>query len=183
MTGVQTCALPIYVMSIASRALGLDGSYRDGTITHTTSDFPTILANVANKVLQKAYSETPTKYQSIVYETSASNFQPVNVVRTGSFPILSAVPAGTSYKYVTIGEEGEVYQVGTFGNKFTITRESLVNDNLGAFTRTPAQMGRAARRTVDVKVFGLFNDNGLMSDGNAVFSSAHKNIGDRKSVV
>ena len=51
------------VMSIASRALGLDGSYRDGTITHTTSDFPTILANVANKVLQKAYSETPTKYQ------------------------------------------------------------------------------------------------------------------------
>ncbi len=161
------------MMEVAGRALGM---FRDG-ITTSIADFPNILANVTNKVLQKAYLETPVKYTPLVFETTANNFQPINVVRTGSFPILSKVPENAEYNYVKIGDEGEVYQVFKYGNKFTISREALINDNVNALSRIPRQMGIAAKRTVEVSVFNLLNNNGVMSDGNAVFSSAHKNIG------
>ena len=145
--------------------------------THSSSDFPNILLDAANKALTEGYREQPTTYQQFTRRTSATDFKANHRVRISSFTDLEEVKELAEYKEGTIKDEGETVKVATFGKIFTISRQAIINDDLDALSRIPAAMGRAARRTIEKTVYALINSNPKLSDGNAVFSSAHKNVG------
>ncbi len=145
--------------------------------THSTSDFPNILLDAANKALTEGYREQPTTYQRFTRETSATDFKTNHRVRISSFTDLEEVRELAEYKEGTIKDEGEAVKVATFGRIFTISRQAIINDDLDALSRIPAAMGRAARRTIEKTVYALINSNPKMSDGKAVFHADHKNIG------
>ena len=91
----------------------------------------------------------------------------------GSLPLL---PEGAEYSYGTIGERGEQIVLATYGKKFSITRQAIINDDLDAFTRIPLLMGRAAIRTVGDLVYAVLTQNATMSDGKTLFHADHKNL-------
>ena len=62
----------------------------------------------------------------------------------GGAPDLEKVLEAGEFKYGTIGEGKEVYALATYGRIVAITRQTLINDDLDAFTRLPAAFGASA---------------------------------------
>ncbi len=67
---------------------------------------------------------------------------------------------------------------GLCSKMFSITRQAIINDDLSVFTRVPARMGRAARRTIGNLVYAqIVADGAVMSDGKTLFHNDHANKG------
>lgn len=174
--GVSTRGLD--KMQRAGLVLGMD--VRSGGM-HTTSDFPYILANVANKTLRAGYNAAPRTFLPFCRRTSLPDFKTVSRVQMGSAPKLREVNEHGEFTYGTIGEGREQYALATYGRIVAVTRQVLVNDDLDAFTRVPAMMGNAAANLESDTVYGILNTNGAMADGNNLFSTAHANFTDTGS--
>lgn len=144
--------------------------------THSTSDFPKILENIANKSMLKGYEEVPETFESWTRKGSLPDFKVNKRVDLGMFPTLLAKPEGAEYKFATVGERGEQIVLGTFGRAFSITRETVINDDLDLLGRLPRMMGRAAKRTVGNLAYGVLTANGAMSDSVALFHADHSNL-------
>lgn len=159
------------------RSDGMDKmQFIGAAFTHSTSDFPGLLANVANKALLKGYSEAEETFQLWTRPGSLGDFKPGKRVDLNAFPSLRKVPEGAEYKYASMGERGETVILATYGELFSITRQAIINDDLDAFTRVPRNMGRAAIRTVGDLVYAVLTSNPQMSDGVALFHATHGNL-------
>ncbi|MTI13357.1 prohead protease/major capsid protein fusion protein [Sansalvadorimonas verongulae] len=161
MNGIRTRGMK--PLDIAKRALG-------------TSDFKLILANVTNKTLQAAYTGSPQTFRPIVRQVSLSDFKAVQRTRLGDAPDLQKVNENGEFKYGKFGDEAESYKLETYGRIIPITRQAIVNDDLDAFMRLATMYGRAAADLESDLVWGLFTQNIVMSDNNALFHAKHNNF-------
>ncbi|NBN63825.1 prohead protease/major capsid protein fusion protein [Pannonibacter tanglangensis] len=143
---------------------------------HTTSDFPLVLANAATKQLQTAYASVPAALRRIARESTARNFRPKMSVRLDGPPKLVPVNEHGEYKRGTWFEAAESYSVATFGRVFAISRAALINDDLGAFAEAAARMGQVVSTLEAELLSSLLSSNPVMSDGNALFSTPHRNV-------
>jgi hypothetical protein len=143
---------------------------------HSESDFPNILANVANKTLRTAYEAAPRTFQPFCRQVTASDFKAMSRVQLGEAPALDKVNEGGEYKRGPLGEGKESYRVETYGKIIAISRQVLVNDDLNAFTRIPQLFGVAAANLESDVVWGIITANPNMGDGLALFHANHKNL-------
>lgn len=143
---------------------------------HTTSDFANILANVANKAMLKGFDEAEETFHRWTAKGVLTDFKPQTRVDMGLFDSLPELPEGAEYTFGSFGDRGETIQLATYGRKFSITRQAIINDDIAAFTRVPMKMGRAAIRTIGNLVYAVLTANGAMSDGIALFHADHKNL-------
>lgn len=143
---------------------------------HTTSDFPAILANVANKTLRDAYESAPQTFRPFCRQTSAPDFKQIQRTQVGDAPKLAKVNEHGEFTYGTIGEGKEVYQLATYGRIIAITRQTIINDDLGAFTDMPAKFGRAAADLESDIVWGIVTGNPKMGDNVDLFHADHGNL-------
>lgn len=161
-------------MAMLERVFRARGSV-DAGIGHSTSDFPALLSNVAEKAMLKGYSLEPFTHELWSSKGQVSSFMPAQRSGLGNFPDLEEVAEGAQYVGTTLSENSAQVQVATFGRTFGITRQAIINDDLGAFTKIPEKFGRAARRTVENRMYDLLNSNVLVQDGTALFTVAHAN--------
>ena len=161
------------LMEQASVALNLEP--RGGM--HTTSDFPLILANVANKTLRDAYDESPRSFRPIVRVTTVPNYKEVSRTQLGEAPQLLFINEDDEYERGTMGEASETYKLKKYGRIFTITRETLINDDLDAFSRSATAMGRQAANLESDLVWAVLTSNPTMGDGVVLFHATHGNVG------
>lgn len=157
---------------IAGVALGMH--VRTGY--HTTSDFANLLADVSNKMLRAAYDAAPQTFLPIARQVTLPDFKPANRVQIGEAPALLLVDEHGEFKRGTIGEAKEVFQLGTYGRVFAITRKVLVNDDTDAFGRVATMFGRSARNLESDLVWKQFTTNPTMGDGTALFATGHGNL-------
>lgn len=143
---------------------------------NTTSDFPAALAMAGQRELVKAYGATPSGLKSIAKATTARDFRPkVNVILAGGGQLLKVNEHG-EYRRASFVEGTETYGLSSFGRIFGITRQALVNDDLGVFADLPARFGRAATEFEVSFLANVLEANGKMGDGKAVFHADHKNL-------
>ena len=143
---------------------------------HTGSDFGNIVANVANKAMMKGFIEAEETFEKFTSVGTLSDFKATRRVGLDAFPTLDLVADGAEFTYGTMGDYAEQVILGTYGKMFPITRQTIINDDLGAFSAIPMKMGRAARRTIGNLVFAVLNSNPAMGDALALFIAAHKNL-------
>lgn len=143
---------------------------------HTNSDFVNVLANIANKSMLRGYGEAEETFEQWTARGVLPDFKASTRVDLGIYPSLSEVPEGAEYTSATINDRGETIQLATYGSIFSISRHAIINDDMGAFTRIPQRMGRAAHRTVGNLVYAILNDNPTMKDGKALFHADHSNL-------
>jgi hypothetical protein len=151
--------------------------------SHSTSDFPMILANVANKTLRDAYDESPQSFRPLVRVTSLPDFKTVDRVQMGEAPVFEKVNEHGEFKRGTIGEGRERYNLATYGKVVAITRQVIINDDLSAFTRVPVAFGRQAANLESDLVWAQIVGNPLMGDGQALFHATHGNLGTASGIT
>ena len=173
----------LYEMARASlersgfRTSGLDKmAVVAAAFTHTGSDFPNLLANVAEKAMLKGYESAEETFGKWTTKGQLPDFKLAKRVGLNDFPALDKVADGAEYKYATIGERGETIQLATYGKLFAITRQAIINDDLDAFSKIPMKMGSAAIRTVGNLVYAVLTANPTMADGVALFHADHNNL-------
>jgi hypothetical protein len=144
----------------------------------STSDFPLLLANVANKSLQTGYESAPETWNLWTRTISVSDFKTMSISALSEFSALDTVAEGQEYKYGSLSEKREQFALGTYGKLFSITRQAIINDDLNALTNIPLGMGRAAARKIGDTVYGILTANAALADGVALFYGApHLNLG------
>lgn len=138
----------------------------------STSTFPILLQNTMHKALEAAYTNVPDVWREFCAVGNLSDFRPHYRYRAGSFGNLSTVTENNEFTHGTLVDgERESITAGTKGKLLTITRQMIVNDDLGVFMNLVRAMGRGAARTVEVDVFALLASNPTMGDTGALFNS------------
>lgn len=154
--------------------------YRAGGY-HTTSDLTVLFGGVVHQTLLASYAVAPDTWRQFAKIGSVSDFRPHERIRVGTFGRLDKVNEHGEFKNKPIPDGAkEPISAHTRGNIVGITRQMLVNDDLGALTDLAARLGRAAALTIELLVYDLLNENsGLgptMADGFTLFHANHNNI-------
>jgi hypothetical protein len=144
---------------------------------HSSSDFPEVLANVANKTLRKGYDEAPRTFTGWAKQATLPDFKQVSRTQLGEAPDLEKVLENGEIKRGTIGEGAEKYQLATYAKIFGISRQAIINDDLNAFANIPSKFGFAAASLESDVVYAILTANAALSDGVTLFHSTHKNLG------
>jgi len=150
--------------------------YFAGGGSMTTSDFPNILANVANKTLRQAYEAAPRTFTPFCRQVSASDSKPINRVQLSDVPTLPKVNEQGEYHRTSLTDSKETYSLATFGEIVAITRRVIVNDDLQALTRIPAALGQAAANLESDTVWAVITANANLADGVPLFHATHRNL-------
>ncbi|KPQ07470.1 MAG: Phage head maturation protease [Rhodobacteraceae bacterium HLUCCA12] len=139
---------------------------------HATSDFPLILGDAVNRELRRTYQAPVSGARLLARQTTARDFRAKRRAILGEAPALEKTNEAGEFKHGTIDEAAETYAVATFGKIISISRQAMVNDDLGAFTTIPAAMGTAALNFEAAQLVAKIEGNPEMSDGIAVFNAA-----------
>jgi hypothetical protein len=161
---------------IVRDALALDMHYRDSDAAyHVTGSFSNVLLDAAKKTLLAAYEEANVTYPIWTRQApSTVDFKTINRMRLGEIPDPDIVPENGIYGETTTTDSKESYRVEKYGHIFSISLEAIVNDDLNAISRIPAQQGYAMRRKINKLVYSVLTANAALSDGVALFhSSSH----------
>jgi hypothetical protein len=167
--------------SLVDRGIGISGA---GTaqamvglaFTHSSSDFGNILMDVAHKAALMGWDEATESFEQWTRKGTLTDFKTAHRVGLESLASLRKVRAGAEYKYVTIKDRGEPIALATYGELFSIDRQTIINDDLDMLTRIPQAMGLAARATVGDLVWAVLTSNPKMSDGKPLFHADHGNL-------
>lgn len=171
--------------SLARAGIKTDGMSQMDVVasafTQSTSDFPILLENTMHKALQAAYAAQALTWSRFCATGTVSDFRAHNRYRLGSFGTLDALNELGEFTNKTIpdGEKGSI-TAGTKGNVINLSRQAIINDDLGAFVGLSAMLGRAAGRTVEADVYALLALNSglgpVMGDSKTLFHADHGNI-------
>lgn len=141
----------------------------------STVSLPGILNNVANKKLLRAFEAQPTIATKLCSEGDLGDFKESERYRLTDVGDLEPVAPDGELKHGGLVEEKATNQLGTFGKIFTLTRQMIYNDDLGAFLKVPEGMGARAARKIDQLFFARLLSNPVQSDGKPLFHADHKN--------
>jgi hypothetical protein len=170
------------IPDIARSLLGDAGLNNTAAVTRalqTTTEFSNLLANIATKTLMDEFAEAPRSFEPWVLRGTVSDFKEHKRNRFGDLESLVEMPEHAEFKNTQASDRAEPIQAKTYGRKFGLSRQALINDDLNAFSRLPNKIARKAASLESDLVYGALIG-GLttaMSDGEFLFSSAHGNIG------
>ncbi len=136
----------------------------------STTSLPGILSNVANKMLLEGYNYIEDAWRRICKIASVNDFKEHTRYRmTGSFTF-QQVGADGELKHGKLEQMQYGQKADTHGIMFALTRQMIINDDLGAFADIPRSIGMGAAEAIADAVWGR-----LLSNPGGFFSSGHKN--------
>jgi len=139
------------------------------------------LVNSMHKRLVRDYRRQPQTWRKFCSVAPLKDLKAQHRVRLYDFSSLNLVAEGAAYTNLAWGAAKEVYTPEKRGNLVTVTRETILNDDLRAISRIPEALARAAYVTMSEFAYGLMTTNPTMNDGKKVFDdgsqTAHGNRG------
>lgn len=151
---------------------------------HTASDFPILLTQASNRIFKEAYTlaQSPIR-QMLSRQTTLSDFRPKQGVRVTDIGLLKKVNEHGEVSATTRTEvQGEVYGLATYARMFNLTRQAIINDDLGALSDFARTAGRMAAETENEILWSILAENAfagptMAEDGTAMFHADHANTG------
>jgi len=136
----------------------------------STRSLPNVLKNTANKVLLAGYQAVDLGSLRVSKILTANDFKEHTAVRlTGEYRFTPVANDG-ELKYAKVGDQGYPFRVQTYGRLIGLTRQDLINDDLGAFTELPYQIGRGAALALEQAFWQM-----VEAANGTFFSTANKN--------
>jgi type IV secretory pathway VirB2 component (pilin) len=153
----------------------------------STSDFPLLLQGTGNRILLTSYEQAASPIKQIARQSTATDFRAKLLLRLGEMPDLKKVPESGEITHGPRTEQKEFYSLATFARMFSLTRQAIINDDLGAFSDYFAAFGQAAARLEGAELVALLAANaGLgadMDDALPLFDAAHANVATTPAVI
>lgn len=146
-----------------------------------TADFPILLGNVIRQTIRAAYATVPDTWRRFAATGSVTDFRPHHRVRLSTFGTLRKVNENGEFENQPIPDGSrEAISAQTKGMIVALTRQAIINDDLGAFNTMSVQLGRTAARTIEEDVYTILGLNAglgpVMADGKTLFHADHGNI-------
>lgn len=150
-------------------------------ITHSTSDFPNIFENALHKTMLVGFTVVPTTWDRVCKIGTLSDFRPHIRYRASSIGDLDVVQPNGEYKTLALTDaERETISAKSRGGIINVSREMIVNDDMGVFTDLAMDLGKSASRTREKALYVLLAANaGLgptMGDSKTLYHADHNNI-------
>lgn len=143
---------------------------------NSTSTFPAIMSNLANKSVMTGFNEAETTFQIWAGKGSNRDFKEAARVALSEAGNLELVPEGGQFPHDSLGEVSARTKVATYGKLFSLTRQAIINDDLGLFSKIATKYGSAAKRLVNKMVYAQLTGNVKMQDNIALFDTKHGNV-------
>lgn len=143
---------------------------------HSTSDFPLLLADAANKSLLAQYQAAAPTYRKWAARKPFVDFKDHSFLRAGDFPAFREINEAGEVKYGTISENAEKVRAKEYGTGIAIGRRALINDDLSALSDFSSQIAIRAAADENKLAYGVLAANGALSDGKAIFHTDHGNL-------
>ena len=138
---------------------------------------PQLLGNVVNKALMKGYAFAPESWRRWCNIGNLPDYKNKQVIRLTDMGSIPQIPDGGEVKYGLLAEEYEQYRIYDYGQNIGVTNQTIINDDLQAITKVPAQRGLAIKQALGDLVYAHLIANGLMTDGTALFyATTHLNL-------
>lgn len=170
-SGVSTRGLTR--LELATRIL----TFRNGGSMMGTSDFSSLLANVANKRLRAGYEENQPSYRAWARRApDAPDFKAMTVVQLGAAPDLLQTNEHGEFKYGAMTDGKETYSLLTYGRIVSFSRQALINDDLRGFDRLIGAFGNSAARLENRVMYAILTANANLGDGTPLFHANHNNL-------
>ena len=167
------------------RARNVDSFGSDAEVVtrslNTTSDFSNLLSNLTNKSLQAQYAQAPSGMKVVCRRGTVNDFKPKNILRRGEMPTLEKINEKGEFKRGSTVESKEAYSIATYGKVFGMTRQMLINDDLGTFSDIASGWGMAAVEFENQLLAQLLTTGSglgptLANDAKRMFHTDHGNI-------
>lgn len=115
----------------------------------STASLSGILGDSATKSMLAAYRAVDSVARVVAKKLSVNSFHTYTGYRlTGDFR-MREVGADGEITHADADQESFTYQVRTYARMFGITRQALINDDLGVFTSIPQMIGRGAAQALE----------------------------------
>jgi phage major head subunit gpT-like protein len=104
----------------------------------------TLLTSTGNKLLLEGFNRLPQSWRQVAEVRSVSDFKAVTLYRmTASLEYEEVGPGGT-IEHGTAGQESYSVQAKTYARMLALTRQDIINDDLGAFDDLRNRLGLGA---------------------------------------
>jgi ATP-dependent protease ClpP protease subunit len=172
--------MSLSIAEMAATASGYKGSLRTAgdriealmAASHSTSDFTGIFESALNKALLDRYQVMEPSYRKIARKKSFNDFRAHPMVRAGDFPNLLPVGEGGEIKFGTFGEKRETAILSPYAVGLSITRQMMVNDEMGAIGDLINDYGSRIAVFEEATFYSFMSSAVLASDGLAVWLAA-----------
>lgn len=141
-------------------------TYRPGNDAETTkalraafssANIPNVLSNIAHKFVLAGFGDAGEYWREVSRAIPVSDFKQVKGVRLVMGGLLKSLAKGGELQHVDLSDEARNIQAATKGSIVGITREDLINDDLGVLAFIPERFGMMAGRTINTDVFGAIS--------------------------
>ena len=144
----------------------------------TTSDFTNLFLNVGNKVALDGYNSVGFNWRLFCDVGSVNNFLTYTGIGiTGWDGGLEEMLEGQEYTKAKFGDEKEQWSVKTYGKAFDVTRQAMINDDIGGIMQAARQRGELVGELIANLAVAPITANQTMGDGVAAFHATHGNLG------
>ena len=140
-----------------------------------SAQFSGILDNTVNKSMQTAYTAQATTYQFWTSVGSNPDFKATSRYQISEGGDLLKINENGEFVDDKMTDSGISTQLVTYGRKFGLSRQAIINDDLSYITKMPQAYARAAKRGINKAVYAILNDNSVIYDGKALFHADHTN--------
>ena len=144
---------------------------------HSTSDFANFLEQLFNKQLLPRFLMAPSGLKEVTRRSTANDFRKKNVYRNSPMGKLMPLNEHGEFQRTSKADvKPEGYSVESFAAVFGISRQTLVNDDMGVFSDIGASLAQQSAEFENQQLATLLVSNPAMADGNPLFSAAHGNL-------
>lgn len=141
----------------------------------STSDFSFLFADILDRQILARYQQMPVQWDRVAKRGRVRDFRTVKrFTLDGGEATLSSVAQLAEYPAAALTDNGYSYSVKKYGRRIGLSWESIINDDLDAFTDIPDRLSNAARRTEERFVTALYATSS--GPNSAFFTSGNKNL-------
>ena len=155
--------------SLLRAAFGTERSHIQATGFSTIS-LPGIMGNVFNKLLRDQWNAVESVWRQIAAIRSARDFRQFTTYALTGDLKFEKLGADGEIKHGTLGEGEYTNRVETHARMLAITRQDIINDDLGAFERIPRRLGRGGALALNEAFWTEFLDN------SSFFAAGNSNV-------
>ncbi len=125
----------------------------------STLSLPNILSNVANKELLAGFMEEDQSWRDVAITRTVSDFKTVTSYRMLDDMEYEELAPDGEIKHGKLSEETYTRKARTYAKMFSLTRDKIIDDDLGAFEDLRNRLGAGAARTFNNVFWSRFINN------------------------